>query len=116
MKRVILFFVSFYITQLSFAQTVWKPAAFTLATRCSKEVSLTSALIEYPRQQMVRSEWINLNGLWEYAVIEKDDDRPTKFDGQILVPYPIESVLSGIKKIVQPTENLWNKRTVNVTL
>src|SRR5438045_3842454 len=80
----------------------WRPAEFQLATRWSKEVSPTNALPEYPRPQMVRSEWTNLNGLWSYAITDSTTYRPNNFDGQILVPYPIESALSGVKKVLQP--------------
>lgn len=69
----------------------WKPAAGPLMTRWAKEVSATNALPEYPRPQMVRKEWLNLNGLWD---IKLKDGSETK----ILVPFPIESALSGVMK------------------
>ena len=69
----------------------WKPAQAPLMTRWAKEVSPTNALPEYPRPQMVRKEWLNLNGLWD---IKLGDGTETK----ILVPYPIESALSGVMK------------------
>jgi beta-galactosidase/beta-glucuronidase len=93
----------------------WKPAQGPLATRWAKDVSPDKALPEYPRPQMVRKEWRNLNGLWEYAVRPKGDDRPEKFNGQILVPYPIESALSGVmKRIENVAERLWYRRTFAV--
>ena len=48
-----------------------------------------------PAPQMVRAEWMNLNGLWDYAILPADDATPDKFDGQILVPFPVESALRG---------------------
>ena len=69
----------------------WKPAAGPLMTRWAKDVSPTNALPEYPRPQMVRKDWLNLNGLWD---IKLADGTQTK----ILVPYPIESALSGVMK------------------
>src|SRR2546425_1081596 len=67
---------------------------------------------EYPRPQMVRDDWMNLNGLWEYAIASKDADQPKQFDGKILVPFPIESALSGVMKRIGPDERLWYRRTL----
>ena len=89
----------------------YKPAKGPLMTRWAKDVSATNALNEYPRPQMVRSDWANLNGLWEYAITAKDAARPAKFDGTILVPFPVESALSGVMKRVGPDKRLWYRRT-----
>ena len=80
----------------------WKPAAGPLATRWAKDVSPENALPEYPRPQMVREEWQNLNGLWDYAIADKDAAQPAQWDGQILVPFPVESALSGVMKPRRP--------------
>jgi beta-galactosidase/beta-glucuronidase len=93
----------------------WKPAQGPLATRWAKDVSPDKALPEYPRPQMVRKEWQNLNGLWDYAIRPKVEDRPEKFDGRILVPYPVESALSGVMmRIDNVAERLWYRRTFTV--
>jgi len=97
----------------SFAQNTYKIQPVAIQTRWAKEVSPTNALKEYPRPQLVRSNWTNLNGLWNYAITKKDSARPQKFDGKILVPYPIESALSGVKKALQPEENLWYQRSID---
>ncbi len=76
-------------------QAEWKPAKGPLMTRWAKEVSPSNAHPEYPRPQMVRKDWLNLNGLWEYAIRPKDEPKLANFDGQILVPFPVESALSG---------------------
>src|SRR5262245_54372195 len=76
----------------------WQPAKGPLMTRWAKDVSPKNALPEYPRPQMVRKDWQNLNGLWDYAITTKDAPQPEKFDGQILVPFSIESALSGVMK------------------
>ncbi len=68
---------------------------------------------EYPRPDMVRKEWINLNGLWDYAVTPRGS-KPVNWEGQILVPFPIESALSGVKRRVSESENLWYKTTFSV--
>jgi len=98
----------------SIAQAQWKPAAGPLMTRWAKEVSPENALPEYPRPQMVRKDWLNLNGLWDYAIKAKDAAQPDVFDGQILVPYPIESALSGVMKPVGPDNRLWYHRTFEI--
>ncbi|SFE42092.1 Glycosyl hydrolases family 2, TIM barrel domain [Chitinophaga sp. CF118] len=93
------------------AQSTWQMQPTPLQTRWAKDVNPDKVLPEYPRPQLVRNEWQNLNGLWQYAITDKDAAQPTQFDGQILVPFPIESALSGVKKPVLPTQRLWYKRT-----
>lgn len=73
-------------------------------TRWAKDVDPHKVHPEYPRPQMVREEWLNLNGLWQYAIRPKAEKKPHRYDGHILVPFPIESVLSGVGKAVG-TEN-----------
>jgi hypothetical protein len=92
----------------------WKPAEGPLATRWAKDVSPDNVHAEYPRPQMVRQDWLNLNGLWEYAIRAKDVDCPDSFDGQILVPFPVESALSGVMKRVGEANRLWYRRTFEI--
>jgi len=114
-KERTLFAASVAVVLLSsVAQGQWKPAAGPLMTRWAKEVSPQNALPEYPRPQMVRKDWLNLNGLWDYAIRPKDAARPESFDGQILVPFPIESALSGVMKPVGPDNRLWYRRTFEI--
>jgi len=96
------------------AQGGYKPAEGPLLTRWAKDVSPENALPEYPRPQMVRTDWLNLNGLWDYAIKPKDQPQPAEFDGQILVPYPAESALSGVMKPVGPDNRLWYRRTFEI--
>ncbi len=88
----------------------WQPAEGPLKTRWTKEVSPEKALPEYPRPQMVRPDWTNLNGLWDYAIRPRGEDPPAKWDGEILVPFPIESALSGVMKSVGPDQRLFYRR------
>jgi hypothetical protein len=96
------------------AQGAWKPAEGPLMTQWAKDVSPQNAHPEYPRPQMAREDWLNLNGLWDYAIRAKDAAKPDSFDGQILVPFPIESALSGVMKPVGPDNRLWYHRTFTV--
>lgn len=93
------------------AQSSWHMQTIPIQTRWAKEVSPENALPEYPRPQMTRPNWTNLNGLWDYVITVKDAPAPVKYDGKILVPYPLESSLSGIKKPLQPSQNLWYHRS-----
>lgn len=84
----------------------------SLKTSWAEEVSREMPLPEYPRPQMVREKnWINLNGLWEYAVTKAGASQPGAWDGEILVPFAIESQLSGVQRTVQAEEELWYRRT-----
>lgn len=89
----------------------WKPAATPLLTRWAAQVSPANVLPEYPRPQLVRPQWLNLNGLWEYAIVPWDQSRVPAFEGQILVPFPVESALSGVKRPLLPGQRLWYKRS-----
>ena len=92
----------------------WQPANGPLMTRWAKQVSPDNVHAEYPRPQMVRKDWLNLNGLWEYAIQPKSEQQPKNFDGQILVPFPVESALSGVMKPVGEENRLWYKRTFEI--
>ena len=93
----------------------WKPAKGPLLTRWSPQVSPQNALPEYPRPQMVRKNWLNLNGLWDYALADKAVTQPpVAFNDRILVPYPYESALSGVGKPSIPNQRLWYRRTFTI--
>jgi hypothetical protein len=87
-----------FLTSVSGFGQSYKMNQVNIQSRWAKEVSPSNALKEYPRPQLMRANWKNLNGLWDYAITVKDAVKPTGFDGQILVPYPLESALSGVKK------------------
>ena len=70
-------------------------------------------LPEYPRPQMVRDSYLNLNGPWSYA-ITTSANKPAQADGTILVPFSPESELSGVGHVLQPEEYLWYIRTVTL--
>jgi beta-galactosidase/beta-glucuronidase len=92
----------------------WKPAENPLTTPWTDKVSPAHALPEYPRPQMTRPKWTNLNGLWDYAITANGAARPAQFEGAILVPYPVESALSGVKRALKPDQRLWYHRALQV--
>ena len=82
----------------------WKPAENPLMTRWGKKVMPENAWRGYPRPQMIRSDWMNLNGLWSYAVVPQTAPQPQAFEKQILVPFCVESALSGAKEDFRPDQ------------
>ncbi len=94
----------------------WKPKQAPLMTRWAKDVDPNRTLPEYPRPQMTRGAWLNLNGLWDYAIRPRAEDRPAKFDGQILVPFPAESALSGVMQKVGADNRLWYRRKFRIVV
>ncbi|MFT3702895.1 MAG: glycoside hydrolase family 2 TIM barrel-domain containing protein [Agriterribacter sp.] len=98
------------------AQDQWKPVAGKIGTQWSADVNPTNPLPEYPRPQLTRKSWMNLNGLWQYAIALKDAEAkaPAAYDGNILVPYAIGASLSGVGKDVSKDNVLWYKRTIDV--
>ncbi len=99
---------------LSSASQSWKPATGPLMTRWAGDVSPENALPEYPRPQMVRKQWKNLNGLWDYAIVGRAESAPAQYDGKILVPYPLESALSGVMRRLDDQSRLWYRRTFEI--
>ncbi len=90
----------------------WTLPDDVMLTRWGKKVSPDNAWPEYPRPQFRRQDkWKNLNGLWDYAVV-KGTEKPSSYDGRILVPFAIESALSGVGHLLSPDETLWYRRTL----
>ena len=92
----------------------WKPAGDKIMTEWASQVDPNNVLPEYPRPIMERGEWKNLNGLWNYAIIEKGQPIPSAFDGEILVPFAVESALSGVGKRMDDTKELVYQRSFDV--
>ena len=95
-------------------ETTWSPAGDHIRTRWAQEVNPLNPLPEYPRPQLVRDQWQSLNGLWDYAIGPKEGERPAAFDGQILVPFCVESSLSGVGKTVTADDALWYRTSFTV--
>ena len=84
-----------------------------MKTPWTDKVDLTNPLPEYPRPQMRRYNWLNLNGEWDYA-ITAGSERPETYDGKIIVPFSPETALSGVKRSLKPNELLWYHRKVKL--
>ena len=111
MKIKLLFF-AMLLTTAVMAQ--YAPVGDKIKTSWASEVAPENALPEYPRPQMVRQEWKNLNGLWQYAITPKGEKAPSKYEGDILVPFCIESSLSGVQKEVGADNALWYEKSFSV--
>lgn len=92
----------------------WRPVEGRIRTQWSEQVNPDNVLPEYPRPIMERTEWKNLNGLWDYAIIEKGKHTLSVFDGKILVPFAVESSLSGVAKMVGAEKELVYRRSFEV--
>ena len=99
---------------MSDAQTSWAPAGERIKTRWAAEVDPAAPLPEYPRPILVREQWMNLNGLWNYSLTSAGAACPGETLGEILVPFPIESALSGVQRRVSEKEALWYETTFEV--
>ncbi|HEV8605675.1 MAG TPA: glycoside hydrolase family 2 TIM barrel-domain containing protein [Tepidisphaeraceae bacterium] len=112
MKSPFIFGSIVLVLATGFAHGQWQSQTAPLMTRWAKDVSPDNVHREYPRPQMERPEWVNLNGLWDYAIAPKETNtQPEKYQGKILVPFPIESALSGVMKPVGAQNRLWYQRS-----
>ena len=109
--------ISLIVVAIAFAvqtNAQWKPAGDKIKTSWAEKIDPTKVWQEYPRPIMERADWQNLNGLWEYAVVAAGQTEPATFDGRILVPFAIESSLSGVQKRVSDKDAIWYKRSFTV--
>jgi beta-galactosidase/beta-glucuronidase len=115
MKRFLYLFLAAVFFQGAKAQQSWKIAGDKITTPWAEKVNPANPLPEYPRPQLVRNEWTNLNGLWHYAILPKEEQAiPANAQGTILVPFAVESALSGVGKTVGKDSVLWYKRSVSI--
>ena len=108
MKRTL-----FSVACLIFAVSAmaWSIKGDKIKTEWAEKVTPENAWQNYPRPQLKRTNWTNLNGLWKYAVTETATQKnAVKFEDQILVPFAIESALSGVAKTFTPNDKLWYRR------
>lgn len=112
MKSKLIVFILLTATFSLSAQ--WKPVGDRLKTQWASQIDVNNVLPEYPRPIMERSQWQNLNGLWNYAILPVGKQTPTTFDGKILVPFAVESSLSGVQKRLGGENELWYQREFTV--
>lgn len=112
MRTIVALFFTLLLTFNLSAQ--WQPAGDKIKTRWATEIDVNNVLPEYPRPIMERAEWQNLNGLWNYAILPVGKQKPAGFEGEILVPFAIESSLSGVQKRVGRDNELWYQREFTV--
>jgi beta-galactosidase/beta-glucuronidase len=112
MFRINLLLLSSLFSVIAFAQ--WQPAGEKIKTRWASQIDVNNVLPEYPRPLMERTEWLNLNGLWNYAILPVGKQAPSTFYGKILVPFAIESSLSGVQKNVGKANELWYEREFTI--
>ena len=115
MKNTILLACLMLTSQLSFAQE-WKPAGSKILTPWGEKVTAQQPHPEYPRPMLVReNNWQNLNGLWNYAITPASvTEFPASWEGKILVPFAVESALSGVGKEVGKDKALWYHNTITL--
>lgn len=92
----------------------WKPAGDKLKTKWASQITPDNVLPEYPRPIMERGDWKNLNGLWNYAITPASAPRPGSLNDQILVPFAVESSLSGVQKRVGAENVVWYQRSFEI--
>src|SRR5689334_12141128 len=117
-KLVFIAYLSFFTCALVIAQSnAWQKVGDKITSPWADSVNPASVLPEYPRPQLMRSNnWTNLNGLWQYAILPKDQQAtiPATMQGNILVPFAVESALSGVGKTVGKDSVLWYNRTITI--
>ena len=111
-RKLLVTFLALSVAISSFAQK-WAPVGNNIKTEWASKIDPSNPLPEYPRPQMVRKNWVNLNGLWNYAITEASAES-FKSEGRILVPYAVESSLSGVGRRITKNDALWYERSFSI--
>ncbi len=105
-KILLALFVSLHVVSAQ-----WKPVEGRIMTKWGTALDPQKVWSEYPRPQLERENWTNLNGLWSYAISPQADAKPAEWAGEILVPFAPEAALSGVGKTIEPGQALWYRRS-----
>ena len=101
-KKLLLLCFVFVCCYTSLRAQQWAVVPGKIKTPWADSVNPAAPHPEYPRPQMVRGRWMNLNGLWNYSILPRSGEAiPQNFQGRILVPFAVESALSGVGKRVK---------------
>ena len=112
LQRLLCFLAALALATTSAADEPGRPFATELTTTWGEQVAPENAWAEYPRPQLRRDDWTCLNGTWEYAIGGATlAEPPPEWDGEILVPFCLESKLGGVRRLLAPDEALWYRRT-----
>ncbi|MEE9463203.1 MAG: beta-galactosidase, partial [Bacteroidales bacterium] len=107
-RTSLLLLLALFTPLQSFAQ--WEPKISPILTPWGEKLDTNSVLPEYPRPQMVRKNWINLNGAWDFTLTDSASEVPGHFDDRILVPFCVESTLSGVTRKVTRKNAMWYRK------
>ena len=111
-RTCFLLLIALYTNLQSYAQ--WEPKTAPILTTWGEKLDTNSVLPEYPRPQMVRDQWINLNGPWDFTMTDSSSEVPRHFDERILVPFCVESTLSGVTRKVTSKDALWYRKNISL--
>ena len=115
-NRICIIFTLVLLLQYSFIQAQnWAPVPGQIMTNWANDVTPENVWKEYPRPQMVRTDWLNLNGLWDFEITERDTNKiAINYARKILVPFCVESALSGIKETITGKQQMMYRRYFTV--
>lgn len=112
MKKFAVLIAAASVAAISYSQD--KLPSPPISTTWGEKVTPQNVWQQYPRPMMTRQDWKNLNGEWNYAILPVGSAIPTKYDGKILVPFPVESSLSGVGRAVGDKNELWYQRSFTI--
>jgi len=115
-NRISIVFILVLLLQYSFIQAQnWAPVPGQIMTNWANNVTPENVWKEYPRPQMVRTDWLNLNGLWDFEITERDTNKiAINYARKILVPFCVESALSGIKETITGKQQMMYRRFFSI--
>ena len=111
-----IFAFKYYESEENLKKGNWAPAGHRIKTKWAKNLNPEKVWTEYPRPQLQRKEWMNLNGPWLYSIRNYGTDylKPEYHDGKILVPFSLESSLSGVMGTLLEKQSLWYEKVFEI--